>query len=229
MFMRRALSHLGRAPPLAPAARCMGTGRPMHYPEKKLIGVPMSTYKHEKIRTSPMKLNLIAKLIRRLWIPEALAQLTFLNKRFAPVVYAAVNRAADRAGIQHELVPEELYIERCFITPAPFLKRIVMHAKGFFGIKRKRSGHLTVVVAKVDFEREIKEAKNRNQRLKWEKRWQTAKDSRVEILGRFAFDNVTPPTPLAVPSLPPTPAAEVPSPVGATASPVGATASPVGA
>ena len=111
----------------APLVRSM-----THYPPKKLIGIPTTTYKHESVRTSPFKLNLIAKLVRRLWVPEALAQLEFSKKRlvlpttkltrklrFAPLVHDAIVKAADRAAIQHELVLEELTVERCFVTSAP--------------------------------------------------------------------------------------------------------------
>ena len=53
-----------------------------------------TSYKHERIRHSPRKLNLIAKLVRRLWVPDALAQLQFTPKRFAPTVAAAIERCA---------------------------------------------------------------------------------------------------------------------------------------
>ena len=66
-----------------------------------------TSYKHERVRHSPRKLNLIAKLVRRLWVPDALAQLQFTPKRFAPTVAAAIERCAQRAAAQHELVPEE--------------------------------------------------------------------------------------------------------------------------
>ena len=85
--------------------------------------VSRAGYKHEGIRTSPVKLNLIAKLVRRLWVPEALAQLEFSPKRHAPTVAAALEKCAARAAQQHEVVPEELEVDRAFVTPAPFMKR----------------------------------------------------------------------------------------------------------
>ena len=146
-----------------------------------------TSYKHESIRHSPRKLNLIAKLVRRLWVPDALAQLQFTPKRFAPTVAAAIERCAQRAAAQHELVPEELEIERCFVTPAPFMKRLKIMGRGRSGTIRKRSGHLNVTVAAVDFDAKIRDAHNPRQRRKWEERRAVARAARERVLGEFAF------------------------------------------
>ena len=60
-----------------------------------------TSYKHERVRHSPRKLNLLAKLVRRLWVPDALAQLQFTPKRFAPTVAAAIERCAQRAAAHY--------------------------------------------------------------------------------------------------------------------------------
>ena len=154
-----------------------------------------TSYKHERIRHSPRKLNLIAKLVRRLWVPDALAQLQFTPKRFAPTVAAAIERCAQRAAAQHELVPEELEIERCFVTPAPFMKRLKIMGRGRSGTIRKRSGHLNVTVAAVDFEAKIRDAHNPRQRRKWEERRAVARAARERVLGEFAFPDEVAATP----------------------------------
>ena len=174
---RRAPLNARHAPPLA---RAMTHYAPPPRPTA-------TSYKHERIRHSPRKLNLIAKLVRRLWVPDALAQLQFTPKRFAPTVAAAIERCAQRAAAQHELVPEELEIERCFVTPAPFMKRLKIMGRGRSGTIRKRSGHLNVTVAAVDFEAKIREAHNPRQRRKWEERRAVARAARERVLGEFAF------------------------------------------
>lgn len=146
-----------------------------------------TTYKHEGIRTSPWKLNLLAKLVRRMWVPEALAQLEFTKKRHAPTVAAALESCARRAGADHELVAEELEVDRAFVTPAPFAKRLKIMGRGRSGTVRKRAGHLTVVLNKVDFGAKIADAPNRRQRRKWETREAAARAARERVLGRFAF------------------------------------------
>ena len=182
----RRLAATARAPALT---ACRGPGqhaRTMtHYAPPPR---PTATsYKHERVRHSPRKLNLIAKLVRRLWVPDALAQLQFTPKRFAPTVAAAIERCAQRAAAQHELVPEELEIERCFVTPAPFMKRLKIMGRGRSGTIRKRSGHLNVTVAAVDFEAKIRDAHNPRQRRKWEERRAVARAARERVLGAFAF------------------------------------------
>ena len=174
---RRAPLNARQAPPLA---RAMTHYAPPPRPTA-------TSYKHERIRHSPRKLNLIAKLVRRLWVPDALAQLQFTPKRFAPTVAAAIERCAQRAAAQHELVPEELEIERCFVTPAPFMKRLKIMGRGRSGTIRKRSGHLNVTVAAVDFDAKIREAHNPRQRRKWEERRAVARAARERVLGEFAF------------------------------------------
>ena len=164
-----------------------------HYAPKALEAA--TSYKHENIRTSPWKLNLIAKLVRRMWVPEALAQLGFVQKRYAPTVSAAIERCVARAGATHELVAEELEVERCFVTPALFLKRIKFMGRGRSGVKRKRAGHLNVTLAKVDFAAKIDAAPNHRQRRKWLQRQAEARAARERVLGRFAFpdDAAAPP------------------------------------
>ena len=63
-------------------------------------------------------------------MPAALAQLQFTPKRFAPTV-AAAGGAAQRAAARR-LVPE-VEIERCFVPPAPFMKRLKIMGRGRSG------------------------------------------------------------------------------------------------
>ena len=169
----------------APRAATPCAVRLTHYAPKPRDA--LTHYKHENIRTSPWKLNLLAKLVRNLWVPDALAQLQFTKKRYAPTVADAIERCAARAGAAHELVPEELEVERAFVTPAPFLKRIKFMGRGRSGTVRKRAGHLNVSLCKVDFPAKIAEAKNHRQKRKWMQREADARAARERVLGAFAF------------------------------------------
>mmetsp|Transcript_38065 Transcript_38065/g.122213 ORF Transcript_38065/g.122213 Transcript_38065/m.122213 type:complete len:201 (-) Transcript_38065:96-698(-) len=160
--------------------------RQTHYRVKRLDGVPTTTYILRNIRTSPWRLNLITKLVRRMWVPEALTQLKFCQKRFAPTVAEAIQEAAKKAGLEHELVSEELEVERAFVTPAPFKKKIDYKAKGMSGVIRNRSGHITIVLAKLPFDKYINDAKNWRQKQKWSLRAEEAMKERKRVLGDFA-------------------------------------------
>lgn len=183
----RCLRPVLRSPVLrSPAAALPWARRGLaHYAPAPRAG--STTYKHENIRTSPWKLNLLAKLVRRMWVPEALAQLHFTKKRYAPTVAKAVESCATRAGATHELVAEELEVDRAFVTPAPFLKRMKIMGRGRTGTMRKRAGHLTIVLNKVDFDAKIDGAANHRQRRKWEKRRAEARAARERVLGEYAF------------------------------------------
>mmetsp|Transcript_4641 Transcript_4641/g.6995 ORF Transcript_4641/g.6995 Transcript_4641/m.6995 type:complete len:227 (-) Transcript_4641:660-1340(-) len=161
--------------------------RETHYHVKRLNGVPTTRYVEKKVRTSPWKLNIICRMIRRLWVPEALTQLKFVQKRWAPTVAKTIEKAAYKAGLQHNLVPQELEVERAFVTPAPFEKRLDIKAKGQSGIIRLRSGHIVIWVAKINFDKYIQEAKTIKHKLKWQKRREDANKERVRVLGEFAF------------------------------------------
>lgn len=67
------------------------------------------------------------------------------------------------------------------------MKRIRFMGRGRAGVVRKRSGHLNVTLAPVDFERKIADAPNERQRSKWEKRRDVARAARERVLGEFAF------------------------------------------
>ena len=78
----------------APRAAAPCAVRLTHYAPKPRDA--LTHYKHENIRTSPWKLNLLAKLVRNLWVPDALAQLQFTKKRYAPPRSSAARRARAR-------------------------------------------------------------------------------------------------------------------------------------
>jgi len=157
-----------------------------HYPVKRLVGVPLTRYVERNVRQGPWKLNLIAKMVRRMWVPEALTQLKFLQKRHAPTFASAIEKAAHKAGLQHELVPEELEIERAFVTPAPMVKRIQYKAKGQSGTIRKRSGHIVIVLAKMNFDHYVDAAVSKRSKDKWRARREEARRQRQRVLGEFA-------------------------------------------
>mmetsp|Transcript_6282 Transcript_6282/g.19678 ORF Transcript_6282/g.19678 Transcript_6282/m.19678 type:complete len:205 (-) Transcript_6282:196-810(-) len=190
MMLRRTLLPsvtMGRTPLVTTRAGALvQQQRWTHYPVKRLMGVPLTRHVEKNIRQSPRKLNQIAKMVRRMWVPEAKTQLKFLNKRHAPTFVGAIERAAHKAGLLHELVPEELEIERAFVTPAPFVKRLKIRAKGMSGTIRKRSGHIVIVLAKMNFDNYIDAAKSKRSKNKWQARKDEARRQRLRVLGEFA-------------------------------------------
>ena len=92
----------------------------------------MRTYvgTQKNIRHSPWRLNLICQMIAGLPVPEALRQLQFCDKSFAPTVQQVVQKTVNRADIRDGLQPTQLEVAQCFATRGTPLKRIKPMARG---------------------------------------------------------------------------------------------------
>lgn len=104
------------------------------------------------IRSSPRKMRLVIDLIRGKKAYDALNILKFTNKHAAidaaGVLKSAIsnlNNKADDAEIRLE--DDEIYIKEAFVNGGPVMKRIQPAPMGRAYRVRKRSNHLTIVVA----------------------------------------------------------------------------------
>ena len=98
-------------------------------------------------RISPSKARLMADAIRGLKVGDAIMRLQFTPKKsarlFGKVLNSAVANAAARPGVD----VDTLYVKQAYVDGGPTLKRWRARAMGrAFGI-RKRTSHITVVVA----------------------------------------------------------------------------------
>jgi len=103
------------------------------------------------LRRSPRKVRLVADLVRGKKVTDALGSLKFVKKGAAPDVAKVVRSAAAniRDKFQDErLDNEDLYIKEIFVDEGATLKRIQPAPQGRAHQIRKRSCHITVVVAK---------------------------------------------------------------------------------
>ena len=103
------------------------------------------------LRKSPRKLRVIANSVRGENVESALNKLKFMNKGAASDIAKVIASAAAniRDKFQDErLENEELFIKRIFIDEAATLKRIQPAPQGRAHQIKKRSSHITVIVAK---------------------------------------------------------------------------------
>eukprot|EP00520_Triparma_pacifica_P012136 CAMPEP_0118652312 /NCGR_PEP_ID=MMETSP0785-20121206/11250_1 /TAXON_ID=91992 /ORGANISM="Bolidomonas pacifica, Strain CCMP 1866" /LENGTH=164 /DNA_ID=CAMNT_0006544819 /DNA_START=300 /DNA_END=795 /DNA_ORIENTATION=+ len=100
---------------------------------------------------------------------DARKQLKFNIKRQSKTVDEQIRKLVNLADIRYDLKPEELEVERCFVTKATPLKRIKYHARGRFGKKFRRHSHLNVTVGEIDFTSKIANARNERDRDRWVK------------------------------------------------------------
>jgi hypothetical protein len=99
-------------------------------PESKLeldaFGEPRVMAWLPKVKTSPRKLNLVAKLVRRMGLEQALMQLQFCSKKMADVVSKTIHDAKWNAVNNNVRILPMLYLS--IATAAFVLKPVICRA-----------------------------------------------------------------------------------------------------
>ena len=98
------------------------------------------------LRTSPLKLNLVAETIRGRAAASALAELTFSHRRIARDVKKVLQAAIANAENNHQLEVDRLYVKEATVGRAFVLKRFHTRGRGRSARVEKHFAHLTVVV-----------------------------------------------------------------------------------
>ncbi|PAU92675.1 50S ribosomal protein L22 [Aliifodinibius salipaludis] len=107
-----------------------------------------ATQKH--LRRSPRKVRLVVDSVRGDRVDKALKKLEFTNKGAADEVAKVVKSAAANIRDKFQdarLDNQEIYISEIFVNEGATLKRIQPRAMGRANQIRKRTSHITVVVA----------------------------------------------------------------------------------
>jgi len=103
--------------------------------------------KTKMMRTSGIKLNLVAAMIRNKSVDKALTDLTFSKKRIAGDVKKCLQSAIANAENNHGLDVDELYVSEAYVGKNITLKRGRPRARGRFGKILKPFSELTIVVS----------------------------------------------------------------------------------
>ena len=102
------------------------------------------------VPTSPRKARLIVDLIRSQPVDKALNVLHFTPNHVARTIEqtlrSAVSNLANREDVGR-VEPNEIYVKQVFVDGGPMAKRIQPAPQGRAYRVRKRSHHLTIVVA----------------------------------------------------------------------------------
>ena len=99
------------------------------------------------IRQSPFKVRQVLDLIRGMPVEEARATLDFANRRAVEPVRKVLNSAVANAEHNQALDADELWVSEAFADEGPTLKRFRPRARGRATRIRKRTSHITIVVA----------------------------------------------------------------------------------
>ena len=96
---------------------------------------------------TPRKVRQVADLVRGKGVSDALAILRFAPQGAAQPVSKVVRSASANAEHNHNLNADELFIKTICVDEGPILKRYQARARGRVDVKRRRTCHITVVVA----------------------------------------------------------------------------------
>jgi large subunit ribosomal protein L22 len=117
-------------------------------PERVVIGKATAKY----VRMSPTKVRRVVDLIRGLPAAEAQAIVKFdphaASEPVGKVLDSAIANAEHLAHVRSQrLDPDDLFITQAFVDEGPTLKRFRPRAQGRAFRIRKRTSHITIVVA----------------------------------------------------------------------------------
>lgn len=104
-------------------------------------------------RVSPMKARRVIDLIRGLNVNDAQNVLTFAPQGASEPVLKLLNSAVANAGNNQQMDIRDLVVAEAFVDEGPTAKRIRPRAQGRAYRIRKRTSHITIVVADSDDER----------------------------------------------------------------------------
>ncbi len=100
------------------------------------------------VRSSAFKVREVLDLVRGKSYSEAREILTFSERRISDAIAKCLDSAVANAEHNHELDGDELYVAACYADEGPTLKRWRPRARGRATRIRKRTCHITVVVAR---------------------------------------------------------------------------------
>jgi large subunit ribosomal protein L22 len=120
------------------------------------------------LRISPRKVRLVVDGIRGLEVEAALNQLKFVGQRAAMPLTKLIKSAVANAEHNHKLKENNLYIKEIRVDEGPSLKRWRPRAFGRASEFKRRTSHISLVLAEIKpttHKKEDKEAKKESKKL----------------------------------------------------------------
>lgn len=102
------------------------------------------------IRQSPYKVRRVLDLVRGLPVDEARVVLDLTNRKAADTIKKVLNSAVANAEHNFALDADELVVAQAYADEGPTLKRWRPRARGRATRIRKRTSHITIVVADME-------------------------------------------------------------------------------
>ncbi|KAI9304111.1 ribosomal protein L22/L17 [Cunninghamella echinulata] len=99
-------------------------------------------------KTSPRKLNMIARQLRNLTVDEAIKQLEYSPKRSAKKILHNLAFARKNAKDQKDM--ENIIIAQAWVGKGRYIRRINPHGRGQFGILHHKQAHMKFILKEAD-------------------------------------------------------------------------------
>ena len=99
------------------------------------------------VRVTPRNARLVVDQIRGKSVVRAREICKFSDRAVAETVGKVLDSAVANAHQNHQLRPESLYVKTAYVDEGPTMKRMRARAKGQGARVRKRTCHITVIVA----------------------------------------------------------------------------------
>uniref|UniRef100_A0A7S3PLW7 50S ribosomal protein L22, chloroplastic n=1 Tax=Aplanochytrium stocchinoi TaxID=215587 RepID=A0A7S3PLW7_9STRA len=132
--------------------------------------------KKYSIPGSPSKLNLIARMVRRMNAADAMDQLRYAKQRKANDIMMLLHRCIRKAKERFGLDREDLIVAVIEVGKGKYEKRLNFHSRGRAGVRHLKSCHLTIVLresptvrlqGKGKFETWVDTSKEYNPKANW--------------------------------------------------------------
>lgn len=99
---------------------------------------------YQRVRISPLKANIIAKIVRGQKAGTALNTLRFMPKKGARILYKVLKSAISNAENNFNQDAEKLIISRLIVNKGPFYKRHISISRGRVHPIRKKTSHILI-------------------------------------------------------------------------------------
>lgn len=99
------------------------------------------------VHVAPNKARAVVDQIRGKDVERARETLAFTNRAVAEVIEKTLNSAVANAVNNNGMSEDGLYVKATYVDEGPIWKRIRPRAKGSASRIRKRTSHITVIVA----------------------------------------------------------------------------------
>ena len=109
-----------------------------------------ATAKATYVRISPRKVQIVLDLIRNQPADKAMAILQYTPKAACEPVMKVLKSAIANAENNNGMNAENLYVEECYASQGPIMKRVKPRAQGRAYRINKRTSHITITVKELE-------------------------------------------------------------------------------